>query len=71
MDDSADPSPTELHTGCGALFDDGFDDNVEHAPPAEAEYDSDRLSDDSDWDPVEISDGQSSARLKSRGHGSA
>ncbi|KAI0744525.1 hypothetical protein C8Q76DRAFT_804787 [Earliella scabrosa] len=51
---SADPSPTELHTGWGALFDDGFDDDVEYAPSAEAEYDSDRLSDDSDWDPVEI-----------------
>ncbi|KAI0371405.1 hypothetical protein BV20DRAFT_942425 [Pilatotrama ljubarskyi] len=44
----------ELHNGWGALFDDGYDDDDNDYLPPSGGYESDRLSDDSDWEPVEI-----------------
>ncbi len=52
MDDTA---PREIHNGWGALFEDEEDD-LDYQPPSTSGYDSDRLSDESDWDPVPLED---------------
>ncbi|KAI0349259.1 hypothetical protein OH77DRAFT_1525815 [Trametes cingulata] len=45
----------ELHNGWGSLFaDDDDDEDFDYSPYSE--YDSDRLSDESDWDPIPIED---------------
>lgn len=54
---AVDPTPDDLHTGWGSLFDDDNDDDAEYNPIAsEPGYESDRLSDISDWDPVDVSE---------------
>ncbi|KAI0756500.1 hypothetical protein C8Q80DRAFT_1278719 [Daedaleopsis nitida] len=49
-----DPTPDDLLNGWGSLFDENDEDadTLNH----NTEYDSDRLSDASDWDPVEVRD---------------
>ncbi|KAI0634114.1 hypothetical protein C8Q77DRAFT_1056061 [Trametes polyzona] len=52
-----DEDQTDLHNGWGSLFADASDDDDDpDYDPFSNEYDSDRLSDSSDWDPVPLED---------------